>query len=123
MINIKDKKILKQILSVLIICVLAFTPVGICGQLQDYIQEQGNQFQEFQSNSCCCDKEAQCPTDSETDDNCPDDKCRCACYDNIPRILASFDIQPILMQNSYYLSEFQIKPLQPNQKIFHPPKQ
>jgi len=123
MMNFKERNIVKQIIFVLIICELTFSPIAICGQLQEYIQEQGNQFQDIQSNSCCCEKDAQCPADSESEKSHPDSKCQCTCCDYVPSILTSSGIQTILMQNPYYISEFQVKPLYQNQNIFHPPKQ
>jgi hypothetical protein len=123
MINIKNKNIIKQIISVLIICELAFSPIAICGQMQNYIQKYDKQIQDIQSTACCCENNAQCPTESESEESCPDNKCRCASYDNIPSLLTSDAMTTFLSQNPYFICEFQIKPLQQNQSIFHPPKQ
>ncbi len=123
MIKFKNKNIITQILSILIICELAFSPIAICGQFLDNIQKQENQLQRIQSNSCCCEKEGQCPSESESDKSHNDNKCQFTCCYNTPSILTSFDIQTILMQNPYYISEFQVKPLYQHQNIFHPPKQ
>ena len=123
MLKCKEKNIFKQLIIIIIICEIAFTPLAICGQFQEYIQKLGKRFHGVQMNSYCCQKETNCPVESESDKSHSDSECRCICCDNIPSILPDSDTQNILIQNPYYTIEFQIKQLQPNQNIFHPPKQ
>jgi len=120
--NIEQPKLLKHIFSFLIICELIFTPVSICEKFHDYVKKQGKQYHDIQSNSCCCEEDDQCPIDSGSEKSHADNNCCCAFSDSVPNIVTNTDIQTILVQNPYFSNEFQFKPLQRNQTIFHPPK-